>query len=107
MPGPHDDSTRAPFPVWLKELCYFGGLIIALAAFQFNQSSDLRSAREEMAHISSDVTAIRQSLPDKEVYDLRLKTLDDKIGTLRGDVEFEKAKAQMLREHLIKKGWVD
>lgn len=105
--GDEGDDRKAPFPAWLRELCYFGGLIVVLAAFLFNQKSDIRSAREEQTRISQDIAAIRQSLPNKEVYDLRLSGITDKIAELRQDLEVEKLKHQNLRERLIKKGWAE
>lgn len=105
------EVSRLTFPHWLKELIYVGGFIVALTIFGQNLKSDQRSTREELGRVSediastkTDVNAIRAMLPNKEVIDLRLKDLDDKIGRLRADLEFEQAKAQSFRESLLKKG---
>lgn len=109
---------RQPFPVWLRELCYVCGMAISLTAFVFAIKSDQRSTREELTNfiaitgqkitdLSSDISAIRASIPNKDLYDLKLKGLDDKIEEVRGDMKYEAAKNQKLREGLIKKGWVD
>lgn len=81
-----DETPKETFPAWLRELCYFGGLIVMLAAFLLNQKSDIRSAREELNRMSQDMAAIRQSLPNKEVYDLKLAEITGKIADLRQDL---------------------
>lgn len=110
---PNDDS-KSPFPVWLKDLCYVGGLIVALVVFGQNLKSDQRSAREQLermagdvSKLSTDVGAIRSTLPNPEVLNLRFKSIEDKIGEVKGTVDFEAAKNQKLREQLARKGWID
>lgn len=111
MPDGSSNDTKSPvhhgFPSWLTQLCYFGGLIIALAAFSFNQSSDLRSVREETMRISSDVNAIRQSLPNREVYDMKMKDMEARMTKLQNDLDLKILMDQKLRESLIKRGVID
>ena len=110
----NEESARSPFPAWLKDLCYVGGLIVVLVVFGQNLKSDQRSSREaldrltaDLSKVSSDVGAIRQTLPNPEVLNLRFKSLEDKISDLKGTVDFEAAKAQKLREQLARKGWIE
>lgn len=106
MPEPKDES-RSPFPGWLKDLVYFGGIIVALVVFGQNQRSDLRSAKEQLDRVAQDVTVIRQSVPNPEVLNMRFNQIETKISDLKSTVDFEAAKTQSLRERLIKKGWID
>lgn len=110
---PNDDS-KSPFPAWLKDLCYVAGLIIALVVFGQNLKSDQRSAREQLDRMASDVSklsqdmaAVRGSLPNPEVLNLRFKSVEDRITEVKGTVDFEAAKNQKLREQLARKGWID
>lgn len=112
-PMPNDDQ-KSPFPVWLKDLCYVGGLIVALVVFGQNLKSDQRSAREQLERmatdlkaVSQDMAAVRGSLPNPEVLNLRFKSIEDKISEVKGTVDFEAAKNQKLREQLARKGWID
>lgn len=112
MPEPNE--SRSPFPAWLKDLCYVGGLIVALVVFGQNLKSDQRSAREQqermaqdLAKVAQDVSSIRTSLPNPDVLNLRFKGIEDKISDLKGVVDFEAAKAQKLREQLARKGWIE
>lgn len=100
-------DEKLPFPIWLRELIYIGGIIVALTAFQFAGRSDQRSTREEVQRMAADIKAIRESLPNREVYDMKLDGLQKDIDGLRSDLSFEAAKSQNLREKLLKKGWVD
>lgn len=102
-----DHQDRSPFPAWLKDLCYFGGIIVTLVVFGLTQRSDLRSTREELSRLTDDVRAVRQSLPNKEVYDMKLAELAQQNMALKNDFEVERLRTQNLREHLIKKGWVE
>lgn len=109
-----DDTTRPLLPVWLKDLCYVAGLIVALAVFSQNMKSDQRSVKEQqdrmaadLRSMSEDVKAIRGSLPNPEVLNLRFKALEEKIADLKGLVDFEAAKSQKLREQLARKGVID
>ena len=115
---PSDDSARSPFPAWLKDLCYVGGLIVALVVFGQSLKSDQRSTREQQARMAEDlkqmaddVKAIRQTLPSPEVLNMRFKGLEDKLSQLRNDFDFEAAKTQKYKEDLtrdlIKKGVID
>lgn len=105
MPEPNE--SRSPFPGWLKDLVYFGGIIVALVVFGQNQRSDLRSAKEQLDRVAQDVTVIRQSVPNPEVLNMRFSTMEKSISDLKSTVDFEAAKTQSLRERLIKKGWID
>lgn len=102
-----DDATKTPFPAWLTQLAYFGGIIVALTMFSLKQSGDIRSTREEVARVSSDIQDIRQSLPNREASEIRMKVIEDKLDKLRADLDFEAAKAQRQRELLIKKGYTE
>lgn len=113
MPG-----ERPPFPPWLRELCYFGGLLLALAAFGYNLKSDQRSTREELARFTSDIAKVMTSLdkiedrlPNKEADGLRLKQIEDKQKEDRAELDFEIAKINKWIEgttrDLIKKGVID
>jgi hypothetical protein len=114
MPNANDTPERSPFPVWLKDLCYVGGLIVALVIFGQNLKSDQRSSREQLdrvaadlGNMSKDVQAIRNQLPNPEVLNLRFKGIEEKIVELKGTVDFEAAKSQKLREQLARKGWIE
>lgn len=110
MPG-----DRPPFPPWLRELCYFGGLIVAMSMFLFTMKSDNRSNGEKLDRMSVDVSslstrlgAIEGRLPNKEADDLRYKTLEEKVDKNNGDILFAIAKLEKWKEEtdrlLIKKG---
>lgn len=118
MSNPADDNSRPPFPVWLKDLCYLGGLIVVIVVFGQGLKSDQRSAREEQARMASDMKAmaedvrkISQSIPSPEVLNMRFGAIDEKIARLRSDFDFEAAKMQKYKEdlsrQLIKKGVID
>jgi len=111
----HVEREREPFPPWLRELCYFGGIIVALAMFLLSMKSDQRSTSEKLDRVVNDVSnfssrlsAIEQRLPNKEADDLKLKTLEEKVNKNRGDMDFAFAKIDKWREDvdrlLIKKG---
>lgn len=110
MPG-----ERQPFPAWLRELCYFGGIIVALAMFLFSMKSDQRSNSEKLDRVASDVATfsgrlgnIEGRLPNKEADDLRNKTLEEKVDKNYSDLLFQLAKLEKWKEDtdrlLIKKG---
>lgn len=110
-PSPTDHHARPPFPPWLRELCYFGGIIVTLTVFALTGRSDQRSMREELARVSKDVsdtrnaiTSLQASLPNKETLDVRLKSIDDRVDKLARDLEFEAAKHQKFKEDLLSKG---
>jgi hypothetical protein len=100
-------TDRPPFPPWLRELCYFGGIIVTLTVFGLRLQSDQRSTREEMVRLSGDVSAIRQSLPNKELYDRRFDEIDGTLKDIRSDASVEAMKLQNMRERLMRKGWID
>lgn len=106
--------SKPPWPAWLRDAVYFAGILVALVIFNLNTRSDLRSTKEQldrvatdMSALSKDVSSIRATLPNPEVLNLRFKGIEDKLSELKSDFEFEKAKTQNLRERLIKKGWVE
>lgn len=103
-PEANTEQTRPPFPFWLRELVHFGSLIVVLTVFILTLKSDQRSTREELARLAGDVGAIRASLPNKDVLDLRLDGIDKTVAALRSDLDFEKAKAQKFKEDLLSKG---
>lgn len=95
------------FPAWLRELCYFGGIIVTLTVFGQRLQSDQRSTREEMARLSGDVSAIRASLPNKELYDRRFAEIEGAMKDMRDKSDVTEMKLQNLRERLMRKGWID
>lgn len=101
---------KSPFPAWLRELCYFGGLIVTLTIFALNLKSDQRSSREELARVSSDVAAIRANLPNKEADEEKMRAVRKEIADNHEWVKFEIAKLVKFREEtavdlvLLKKG---
>jgi hypothetical protein len=101
------ETVKPPFPAWLRELCYYGGIIVTLTVFGLRLQSDQRSTREEMTRLSSDVSAIRSALPNKEVYDLRLSKIEDAVKDVRDDLDVETLRAQALRERMMRKGLID
>lgn len=111
-------SERMPFPPWLRELCYFGGLIVMMAGFLFTIKSDQRSQGEKLDRVASDVgsfsqrlAGIESRLPNKEAEDLRFKMLEEKVDNNREGLEFEIAKLAAWKDNttrsLIKKGVID
>lgn len=109
-----EQHEKSPFPSWLKDLCYFGGLLVALVIFGQNLKSDQRSSKEQLervaadvAKVSADVGAMRGQLPNPEVLNLRFAGVEARLSDLKNAVDFEAAKAQKLREQLARKGWVD
>lgn len=108
-------GDRQPFPAWLRELCYFGGIIVALAMFLFSMKSDQRSNSEKLDRVATDVAtfsarlgSIEGRLPNKEADDLRYKTLEEKVDKNNADLLFAIAKLDKWKEDtdrlLIKKG---
>jgi hypothetical protein len=109
-----DHAKPYSFPGWLKDLLYVVALVVALVVFMQSLKSDLRSSREQgervasdLAKLSTDVSAIRSSLPNPEVLNLRFKGVEERLTELKGTVDFEAAKAQKLREQLARKGWIE
>lgn len=111
-------AERIPFPAWLRELCYYGGLVVALAVFAFSLKSDQRSTSEKLDRVQIDVAAfssrlsgIEGRLPNKEAEDLKYKLLVDQVDDLRGDFELEREKDAKyktdLTKDLIKKGVIE
>jgi hypothetical protein len=118
MPDEDDQHSRSPFPAWLKDLAYVGGLIVALVIFGQSLKSDQRSTREQQARMAEDLKAmaadvqtIASKLPNPEVLDLRFKGLEGSLTQLRADFDLEVLKNQKYKEDLtrdlIKKGIVD
>jgi hypothetical protein len=107
MPTADQLHERPPFPAWLRELCYFGGLIVALTVFGLNLQSDQRSLREEMVRMSTDMAAIRQSLPNKEVYDKALRDMEKRQDNFEVKMETYELKQQSLRERLMRQRVID
>lgn len=112
------NEGKTPFPPWLRELCYFGGIIVMLAAFLFTGRSDQRSTREELTRLSNDLAKamtsldkIEDRLPNKEADGLRLKAIEERAREDRAEVDFEIAKINKWIEgttrDLIKKGVID
>lgn len=111
MPVTHE---KTPWPPWLRDLAYFASILVALVVFGLSQKSDIRSVREgqerqaqDMSNLARDIGAIRQSLPDPEVLDMRFKAVEKDLAALVQTVETEKLRTQQLRERLIKKGWIE
>lgn len=115
---PESKEDRQPFPPWLRELCYFGGIIVALTIFGMNLQSNQRSDSEQLDRVEAEVSkisdrlpAIEARLPNKEADELRFKALEQKVDKNRSDAEFAIAKLEKFKEdttrHLIKKGVID
>lgn len=108
------DETKAtsPFPPWLRDLVYFGGILVAIVIFGQNLRSDQRSTKEtldrmvsDLSKVQSDVSAMQRSLPNPETLDLRFGIIEDKLKELQAEIDFEAAKSTKLREDLAAKGW--
>lgn len=109
-----EHKPSSPFPPWLRDLVYFGGILVAIVIFGQNLRSDQRSTKEtldrmisDLSQVQSDVSSMQRSLPNPEVLNLRFKGIDEKISALDADLKFEAAKATKLREDLARKGWTD
>lgn len=111
-------EEKAPFPAWLRELCYFAGLVVMMAAFLFTLKSDQRSTAEAVERLSGDfrsfserLSKIEDRLPNKEADGLRLKAIEEKAKEDRAELDFELAKINKWIEgttrDLIKKGVID
>ena len=107
-------SGSPPWPSWLKDLVYFVCIIVALVVFGQGLKSDQRSTTEALDRLSRDlsgvqfdVAAMRNSLPNPDVLNLRFKAVEERVAELKGQFDFEAAKAQKLREQLARKGMVD
>lgn len=108
-------SERAPFPPWLRDLCYFGGIIVTLTIFALTMKSDQRSSSEKLDRVATDVSTfssrlagLEGRLPNKEADDLKYKTLMEKVDRNNSDLLFAIAKLEKWKEDtdrlLIKKG---
>lgn len=108
-------EPRAPFPPWLRDLCYFGGILVSLTMFMLSMKSDQRSSSEKLDRMVADVAAfsgrlstIEARLPNREADDLRYKSLERQVSDNKGAVDFEIAKLNKWKEDtdrlLIKKG---
>jgi hypothetical protein len=102
---------RQPFPPWLRELCYFGGIIVALTMFLLTMKSDVRSISEKQDAFAGRLANIEARLPNREVDELKYKSLEDKVDKDRADLEFAIAKLEKWKDdttrYLIKKGVID
>lgn len=102
---------RQPFPAWLRELCYFGGLIVMLAGFLFTLRSDQHATRSKVDEMSARLAAVEAKLPNKEAEELKYKMLEDKVDRNRSDTDFAVAKIEKWMKEterfLIKKGVID
>lgn len=108
-------SERAPFPPWLRDLCYFGGIIVTLTIFALTMKSDQRSSSEKLDRVAGDVSSfasrlsgIESRLPNKEADDIKFKTLERVVDKNNTDLLFAIAKLEKWKEDtdrlLIKKG---
>lgn len=102
---------RQPFPPWLRELCYFGGLIVVLCSFLLTMKSDQQADSKTLLQVQADVAAIRTMLPNKEADALRYKILEDKVDKNQSDLSFAIAKLEKWKDdttrYLIKKGVIE
>lgn len=120
--SPEDPVEKAPFPPWLRELCYIASLILVLAGFGFNLKSDNRSQSEKLdsfiesstksqEEVSKRLSAIEGRLPNKEAEELRYKMLEQTVEKNRAELAFSIAKLENWKEittrDLIKKGVID
>lgn len=109
-----EDKPASPFPPWLRDLVYFGGILVAIVIFGQNLRSDQRSTKEtlermvsDLSKVQSDVSSMQRSLPNPDTLELRFKIIEDKVKELKAEIDFEAAKATKLREDLAAKGWKD
>lgn len=101
------EQDSRQIPPWVSQVVMLGGVIVSLSVFSLNTKADVRSTREQVDRIAADVAAIKSSLPNREVYDLKLHALEEQIAVMAADLKFEAARNQALREKLIKKHWID
>lgn len=117
------ESSQAPteryhLPHWVKETVYVAGFLITATIAWQDLKADQRSnrerdeefrqyTREQIEKMSSDLQSIRAQMPNREASELRMKQLENRMEEFEGDLKFEAAKTQSLRERLIKKGWID
>lgn len=92
------------FPPWLQNLIGVGAIIVAITFFASDMKSDQRSTREEVARLATDLTAIRASLPNREVYEMRLDDHEKRLAALEQSTNVRNMMDQKLREDLIKGG---
>jgi len=108
VPEPRE---RPPFPTWLRELCYFGGLIVVLTMYFAAGSAKQERFVEQMAEQNARLSSIEGRLPNKEADELRFKQLEEKVDKNRSDSDFEIAKLNKWKDDvtrwLIKKGVID
>ena len=113
-----DRPDRAPFPPWLRELCYYAGIIVALTIFGQNMKSDQRSTSEKLDRVVADVSgfssrlsAIENRLPNREADQERWKNLEQKVEKNHADLQISIMKLEKWKEdtttHLIKKGIIE
>lgn len=102
------DDQKPPFPAWLRELCYFGGLIVTLCVFALGLRSDLRSTREEVGRQSLAISDIQNRLPNQEADRIRFQVLQDEVRKNKADTDFAIAKLEKFHDDvnlmLVKKG---
>lgn len=108
-------EVKQPFPPWLRELCYFGSLILLLGGFGWSMKSDQRSTSEEVARLTSDLAKANDKLdkmsdrlPNREADALRFQQLQDEVRKNKGDTDFAIAKIEKWKDDtsllLVKKG---
>lgn len=111
-------QERPPFPAWLQQLCYFGGVLVVVTLYAASGKSDQRSNAEKLDRVVEDVRSFSDRLskmegrlPNREADDLRYKVLEEKVDKNRNELDFEIAKIQKWQEDttrsLIKKGVID
>jgi hypothetical protein len=102
---------RAPFPAWLRELCYFGGLIVAITVFAITLKSDQQANSLRLDAMAQQLASIEARLPNREVDALRYKQLEDTVKQNKADEDFAIAKLEKWKDdttrYLIKKGVID
>lgn len=98
------DDNKAPFPTWLRELIYIGGIIVALTTFQLAGRSDQRSTREEVQRMAADIKAIREQLPNVGEMNQKMERLIDRIQRLESYNEKTEARWDNVNTRLSRKG---
>lgn len=83
--------------------------VVIVVSWQYDRRLSAVQARHEaqIEDLQKQINRLEHIRIEPEVYEFKLKQTNDRISTLQSQIDFEAAKAQNLRERLMKKGWVE